>query len=46
MRCFKDSENNPETETDAQEFSSFTKEENNNEEDDHEIPAFLRRQKN
>ena len=31
---------------DTQEFSSFTKEENNNEEDDLEIPAFLRRQKN
>jgi len=40
------SENSPETENDTQEFSSFTKEENNNEEDDLEIPAFLRRQKN
>jgi len=40
------SENSPETENDTQEFSSFTKEENNNEEDELEIPAFLRRQKN
>ena len=40
------SENNPETENDDKEFSSFTKEENSNEEDDLEIPAFLRRQKN
>ena len=40
------SENSTETENDTQEFSSFTKEENNNEEDDLEIPAFLRRQKN
>ena len=29
-----------------QEFSSFVKKENNNEEDELEIPAFLRRQKN
>jgi len=29
-----------------QEFSSFVKEENNNDEDELEIPAFLRRQKN
>ena len=27
-------------------FTSFTKEENNDEEDELEIPAFLRRQKN
>ena len=40
------SENRLETENDTQEFSSFTKEENNNEEDELEIPAFLRRQKN
>jgi cell division protein FtsZ len=35
-----------ETEDNDQEFSSFAKEENNNEEDELEIPAFLRRQKN
>ena len=35
-----------ETEDNDQEFSSFAKEENNNEEDALEIPAFLRRQKN
>lgn len=35
-----------ETEDNDQEFSSFVKEENNNEEDELEIPAFLRRQKN
>ena len=34
------------TEDHDQEFSSFVKEENNNEEDELEIPAFLRRQKN
>ena len=37
---------NLETEDNDQEFSSFAKEENNNEEDELEIPAFLRRQKN
>jgi cell division protein FtsZ len=35
-----------ETEDKDQEFSSFVKEENNDEEDELEIPAFLRRQKN
>ena len=35
-----------EIEDNDQEFSSFAKEENNNEEDELEIPAFLRRQKN
>ena len=35
-----------ETEDNDQKFSSFAKEENNNEEDELEIPAFLRRQKN
>jgi len=40
------SDNNLETENNNQEFSSFAKEEKNDEEDDLEIPAFLRRQKN
>jgi len=40
------SENSLETESKDQEFSSFKKEENNDEEDELEIPAFLRRQKN
>ena len=34
------------TNTSEQEFSSFEKEDTSNEEDDLEIPAFLRRQKN
>ncbi len=40
------SENSLKTESKDQEFSSFKKEENNDEEDELEIPAFLRRQKN
>ena len=43
---FFNSENSLETESKDQEFSSFKKEENNDEEDELEIPAFLRRQKN
>ena len=35
-----------ETENNDQEFTSFVEEENNDEEDELEIPAFLRRQKN
>ena len=41
-----DTENVLETENNDQEFSSFVKEQNNEEEDELEIPAFLRRQKN
>ena len=40
------SDDSLETEDNDQEFSSFVKEENNNEEYELEIPAFLRRQKN
>ena len=40
------SEDNLETENDDQGFSSFKNEELNEEEDELEIPAFLRRQKN
>ena len=40
------SNNDLETESNDQGFSSFTDEEKKNEEDDLEIPAFLRRQKN
>jgi cell division protein FtsZ len=40
-----DSENSLEPESTEQDFSSFTKEKND-EEDELEIPAFLRRQKN
>ena len=40
------SETNLETEKNDQEFSSFEKVENKDEEEDLEIPAFLRRQKN
>jgi len=40
------SESSLETESKDQEFSSFKKEENNDDEDELEIPAFLRRQKN
>ena len=42
-----DSENTLETENNKQEFSSFSKEKSDNEDEDElEIPAFLRRQKN
>ena len=41
-----DTENVLETENNDQEFSSLVKEQNNEEEDELEIPAFLRRQKN
>jgi len=40
------SDDSLEIEDNDQEFSSFVKEENNNDEDELEIPAFLRRQKN
>ncbi len=41
-----DSENNLDVENNEQGFSSFTKEEESEDEDELEIPAFLRRQKN
>ena len=41
-----DSENTLETENNEQEFSSFSEDKNHEEEDELEIPAFLRRQQN